>query len=116
MYVSKLPIPAATTRQKKIISTIIDAVLKHRSQQFEQLINGLVFELFFPEDLHAAKVHLFDACEQAGIAQLAGLQGQALATQAQTWADTVFASNHPIYAMLFDLQALDVVRVIEGKS
>ena len=84
--------------------------------QYEQLINGLMYELFFPQDLHAANIHLFDACEQAGITQLAGLQGQALATQAQTWADTVFASNHPIYAMLFDLQALDVVRVIEGKA
>lgn len=95
---------------------IVSVVLSIRAPQFERLLNGLVFELFFPQDLHAANIHLFDACEQAGITQLAGLQGQALAAAAQAWADTVFASNHPIYAMLFDLQALDVVRVIEGKA
>lgn len=115
-YVEELPIPLASENKKKYLTLVVDTVLATRDAQFEQLINGLVFELFFPEDLHAAKVHLFDACEQAGIAQLAGLQGQALATQAQTWANTVFASNHPLYAMLFDLQALDVVRVIEGKA
>ena len=115
-YSSQLVIPAANSAQTTVMEIIVSVVLSIRAPQFEQLLNGLVFELFFPEDLNAADIHLFDACTQAGIAQLAGLQGQALATQAQTWADTVFASNHPIYAMLFDLQALDVVRVIEGKS
>lgn len=27
-----------------------------------------------------------------------------------------FITKHPIYAMLFDLQALDVVRIIEGRN
>lgn len=115
-YSSQLIIPAANNAQTTAMEIIVSVVLSIRAPQFERLLNGLVFELFFPEDLHAANIHLFDACEQAGITQLAGLQGQALAAAAQAWADTVFASNHPIYAMLFDLQALDVVRVIEGKA
>ncbi|MDD2845843.1 MAG: TaqI-like C-terminal specificity domain-containing protein [Rhodoferax sp.] len=115
-YCGQIPIPKLNQKQKSLIEYIVEVNLNTSNGLFEQFLNGLVFELFFPEDLHAAHIRLFDACEQAGIAQLAGLQGQALATQAQTWADTVFASNHPIYAMLFDLQALDVVRVIEGKS
>lgn len=114
-YCERTPIPFASNSQKNTIENLVAAVLATNSQQFEQILNGLVFELFFPQDLHAAKIHLFDACEQAGISQLAGLQGEALQTAAQTWADTVFATGHPIYAMLFDLQALDVVRTIEGK-
>ena len=27
-----------------------------------------------------------------------------------------FATSHPIYAMLFDLQGLDVVRIVEGRE
>ena len=39
-----------------------------------------------------------------------------LAKAAEELADTIFANDHPIYAMLFDLQALEVVRIIEGKE
>ena len=27
-----------------------------------------------------------------------------------------YITNHPIYAMLFDLQALEVVRLVEGQN
>jgi type I restriction-modification system DNA methylase subunit len=84
--------------------------------RFEQLINGLVFELFFPDDLHRAKIHLFDACEKAGIGKLATLKGKTLVTAAEELAARIFATSHPLYAMLFDLQALDVVRIVEGRD
>lgn len=116
MYVSQLPIPATTQRLKIVVSCIVDAVLATRDSRFEQLINGLVFELFFPDELHAANIRLFDACEQAGVGKLAALQGDALAKATEKLASTIFANDHPIYAMLFDLQALEVVRVIEGRG
>jgi hypothetical protein len=72
--------------------------------------------LFFPEDLHAANIRLFDACEQAGIAALSKLRGNTLTEAAQTLAAAIFANTHPIYAMLFDLQALEVTRIIEGQE
>jgi hypothetical protein len=31
-------------------------------------------------------------------------------------AERIFATSHPLYAMLFDLQVLDVVRTIEGRE
>jgi hypothetical protein len=65
---------------------------------------------------HTANIHLFDACEKAGVGKLAALQGNALAKTAEKLADTIFANDHPICAMLFDLQALEVVRIIEGKE
>ena len=84
--------------------------------RFEQLINGLVFELFFPKELHDADIHLFDACEAACLAELAELQGDAQWKAAEKMAATIFTNDHPIYAMLFDMQALEVVRIIEGKE
>lgn len=116
MYVSNFPIPSGINTQKALMSSVVDAVLGTRDQRYEQLINGLVFELFFPEELHAANIRLFDACEKAGVGKLADSQGDTLAKAAEKLAATLFATDHPIYAMLFDLQALEVVRIIEGKE
>lgn len=110
------PIPSATAQQKAALGVAANYVMTTGNPQFEQLINGLVFELFFPDELHTANIRLFDACEQAGVGQLAALQGGALAKAAAQLAATIFANTHPIYAMLFDLQALEVVRIIEGKE
>lgn len=116
MYVSQLPIPSAASGLKSVLSAVVDAVLATRDVRFEQLINGLVFELFFPNDLHRANIRLFDACENAGVGKLATLKDKALITAANELAERIFATSHPIYGMLFDLQGLDVVRIIEGRE
>lgn len=110
------PIPSATTQQKAVLGVVANCVLATSDPQFEQLINGLVFELFFPKELHAANIHLFDACEAVVFDKLAELQGDAVRGAAEKMAAIIFANDHPIYAMLFDLQALEVVRIIEGKE
>ena len=84
--------------------------------EWERLINGLVYELFFPEDLHPANIHLFDAIAKAGIDRLADLDGTMLADAARELADTIFAPIHPIQGMLADLQKLEVVQIIEGRD
>ena len=75
--------------------------------EYERLLNGLVYELFFPEDLHAKNIYLFDACAAAGIRD--GMDAQAKAIE-------IFHPHHPIYGQLFDLQTLEVVRLIEGEA
>ena len=101
-----LPIPNSDDEQRKVIESCVDAVLQSISRpEYERLLNGLVYELFFPEDLHAKNIRLFDACTAAGIRE--GMDAQAVATN-------IFRNNHPIYGMLFDLPSLDVVRIIEG--
>ncbi len=110
-------IPAASAQQREVLTGAVKAVLVGgQSTRFEQLINGLVFELFFPDDLHRANIRLFDACEKAGVGKLASLKDKALVATANELADRIFATSHPIYGMLFDLQGLDVVRIIEGRE
>jgi hypothetical protein len=115
-YSSQLVIPVASKQQFALIEDIVKTVIITGNASFERLINGLVFELFFPNDLHAANIRLFDACEQAGVGNLAELKGKALVKEAEQLASQIFANSHPIYAMLFDLQVLDVVRIIEGRE
>jgi hypothetical protein len=121
------PIPEATKLQRAVISSVVGAVLGSiEVNEYERLLNGLVYELFFPEDLHAKGIHLFDACAKAGIAdwpapdETAGKKKPETAAQlgwnlrASSTADEIFQPNHPIYGMLFELQAVEVVRLIEG--
>ncbi|MFA7270196.1 MAG: Eco57I restriction-modification methylase domain-containing protein [Sterolibacterium sp.] len=118
MYVNTMPIPEATSAQRGVFCGVVFAVLNASTSvpRFEQLVNGLVYELFFPDELHAAGIRLFAACEQENIAHISALQGAALATETEELAERIFSNSHPIYAMLFDLQALDVVRIIEGRE
>lgn len=105
-YSSQIPIPIASNEQIAIIEGIVAAVTAGTIRpEFERLLNGLIYELFFPEDLHAQNIHLFDACAAAGIT--GGMDAQAKA-------DEIFHPRHPIYGQLFDLQAVEVVRLIEG--
>ncbi len=65
MYVSQLPIPTATSEKKQSIEHLANAVIQLKGEgslaaYFERLLNGLVYELFFPNDLHDQKLHFFD--------------------------------------------------------
>jgi len=118
-----IPLIAPASNHSQIIAGLVASIIQLMADEkfdlvprFEQLINGLVFELFFPDDLHRANLRLFDACEKAGIAKLATLKGKALTEAANDLATRIFANDHIIYAMLFDLQGLDVVRIIEGRE
>ncbi len=127
MYVSRIPIPSASNYQKTLIEAIVTAILAPNTLtpspspacgrgEWERLINGLVYELFFPDDLHQVNIHLFDAAAKAGIDRLTTLDGSVLADAAGEIATTIFAPSHPIQEMLADLQRLEVVRVIEGRD
>ena len=109
-------VPDATSFQTGVIEAVVTYLVGQSQPRLEQLIDGLVYELFFPDDLHAANIRLFDACERENVARLATLQGAALQTEAEALAEHIFSNSHPIYAMLFDLQALDVVRTIEARD
>ena len=109
--------------QKRFLEFAVSAILTTLTPnpspacgEWERLINGLVYELFFPQDLHPASIYLFDAVAKAGIDRLAALDETALADAARELADTIFAPTHPIQGMLSDLQRLEVVRIIEGRD
>ena len=108
------PIPAADKNQELMLEQLTRAIVIAENAQVEPLLNGLVYELFFPEDLHRAGIRLFDAVGAAGIARLSDGKGDGLARAAHAFADEVFAAGHPISGMLSKLQTLEVVRIIEG--
>ena len=117
MYVTTVPIPESDTSQTELVEAAVNTIIEGAPDpRFEQLLNGLVYELFFPDDLHARNIHLFDACTRANLDRLAGLEGEALKQVAQTFLQTHMKPGSPIRVMLSDLQSLEVVRIIEAKT
>ena len=115
MYVSQLPIPTATSEKKQSIEHLANAVIQLKGEgslaaYFERLLNALVYELFFPNDLHDQKLHFFDL--------VAAAFGPKFPVRID-WAafhEQISNVNHPIYAALFALNGLEVVRIIEDRE
>ncbi len=96
---------------------------------WERVLNGLVYELYFPEELHAAGLRLFDLVASA---RLPSVEQTILSVQAEgkTKEDTdrivcatlrqkfeeLHDGAHPVRFALDKLQALDTIRIIEGKG
>ncbi len=88
----------------------------------EQWLNGLVYELFFPGELHARKLKLFDETAKLNPPDLTKLRAADLPAEAaqagklaalQELHAKAYAKDAALRGMLFDLKSLDVVRVIE---
>lgn len=116
MYISQVPIVPISKENKAIVDFIVHVVLKKTEQlpRFEQLLNAFVYELFFPDELHGKGMHFFEAVKEAGVERWMNPSVVFVPEQIKEWAEQIFATEHPLYAMLFDLQGLDVVRIIES--
>jgi adenine-specific DNA-methyltransferase len=123
----QFPIPAATAEQKQLCETLSSILIfLHRPEAltisnrslmvsfFEQWLNGLVYELFFPGELHARNLHLFDLTASLGLPT---------DPTAATYPEQLQAAFHrahdlkqPLRGMLADLQTIEEVRIIEGEK
>jgi hypothetical protein len=117
MYVGQFPVPKGDARAKALIAPLVDILrADHANPALEQLLSGLVYELYFPDDLHARGLYLFDAAADAGLGTLAGPEAEPLARAAEAFTRQHLAPAQPLRVMLSDLQTLDVVRIIEGRG
>lgn len=135
-FIRHLPIPAVSSEQQVPIEQLVCYLLwmyrqpsvidpgPKRPQDpavtsfYEEVINALVYELLFPEELHSAGLNFFSLVEDARLptvnslpssneARLQGLFDLFLKLQ---------MAGHPLRIALARLQTLDLVRIIEDKS
>lgn len=112
----KFPIPDASDEQKAAIGTLAKSLHAGADRpRLEALINAFVYELFFADELRAHNLRPFTAAREAGLMNLAALEGPALARAADDWSRCLADPAHTLYATLFDLQSIDAVRIIEGR-
>ena len=98
-----------------MIERVADYIIRNQNEgtvaaYFERLLNGMVYELFFPDDLHAQRLRFFDLLTSVRVPQdLKGAEWAAFHEQ-------IANVNHPIYSALFALNGLEVVRIIEDRE
>lgn len=127
-YQEQIPIPFATPNQQLICERLAFSLIWLHSPScktaqnaptglmgafLEQWVNGLVYELFFPGELHARKFKLFDETARLKPPDLAKLSDADKRTALQELHERAYARDAALRGMLFDLKSLDVVRVIE---
>lgn len=128
MYVSTLPIPQATPDRQTHCECLAEALIWLHSPAakkmkdaptvlmsayFEQWLNGLVYELFFPGELKSRKLNLFDETEKLNIPDLSKRKAADKLSALQDVFSKAYDKESALRGMLFDLKSLDVVRVIE---
>lgn len=114
MYVSQLPVPSPPDRNRRVIERLSAAVSALGGEgaaagYFERLLNALVYELFFKQELNGHGLQFFSLLEE----------GMPNGDDDKVWEAyyrTISAVGHPIYAALFTLNSIEVVRIIEGRE
>jgi hypothetical protein len=75
-----------------------------------------VYELYFPGELHARELKLFDETARLNPPDLAQVPDPRKLAALQEVFTKAYDANATLRGMLFDLRSLDVVRVIEDVS
>ncbi len=133
-FIEQLPIPDSTIPQRNVIESLVDYVIwLHRQSSvreaerrypqdplmpsyFEQWINALVYELFFPQELHDAGLRFCDLIRTEALPQLDKLTEPERLPRLRKLFQTTYASDHKLRQALYRLGSLDLVRTIEGKA
>jgi type I restriction-modification system DNA methylase subunit len=128
--INPLPIPNWSDKEEKILETLTDYLLwLHRSDvasenkdsgtdetllagYFEQWTNALIYELFFPEELHRADLNFFRLAQEA---ELCPASQMANLSQLRSLFESLYRLEHPLRQSLYRLDSLDTVRIIEGR-
>lgn len=129
MYFSQLPIPSATMEQQALCERLAQALIwlfgQEASQKtdtapmalmkayFEQWLNGLVYELYFPGELHDRKLNLFDETQALNPSLLAAVNALPDLSNLVEIFEMAYDTNSSLRSMLFSLHSLESVRVIE---
>ena len=129
MYFSHLPIPSATMEQQALCERLAQALIwlfgQEASQKtdtapmalmkayFEQWLNGLVYELYFPGELHDRKLNLFDETQALNPSLLAAVNALPDLSNLVEIFEMAYDTNSSLRSMLFSLHSLESVRVIE---
>jgi hypothetical protein len=128
-YLRPFPIPDATPGHQRLIETLVSYVLALKREAadladppsllvvmaawFEQLVDALVYELYFPEEF-TPENRVSSALESLDLPPLE--DGRAPLATLGIFFNTLYAPEHPVRRAAFFIDTLPSVRVIEGKA
>ena len=118
MFVEKLPVPKTNTKERKpfqILTAFILCVKNKdknlQSAYFEQIINGLVYELYFPDEIRTAGKDVLPHLGELSPINDSMSEAEKLAV-IQSEFDRLYDPHHPVRNHLETLGSVEVVRII----
>lgn len=133
IHVGKFPVPDTTSHQRILLTRIVDYILFLMAQKadgegdlsnsrdqlmiryFEQLIDGMVYELFLVDELHEARKYFFKPLEQETLPDIGDIRDKKVDGLRRIF-ERLFDRNHVVRQNIFFLDTLESVRIIEGKT
>lgn len=82
---------------------------------FEQIIDGMVYELYLSEELHKGDRYFSKYISIENLPQLESIKGDKMQALRQIF-ERLFDINHPIRKNIFFLDSLEAIRIIQGKA
>lgn len=120
LNVRKLFIPMASDEKQKIISIMVDYLLAlnnegknnlAEAEYFEKVIDGVIYELFFPSQFKRSKIGIIEHLES--IKSLTDEMSQSeMHSVITSEFQRLSKSNHPINQNLKELESINEIRII----
>lgn len=132
-FLEQVPICEATPSQEAFIDHLVDILLclhRHLSQHaveqstrdplmlayWERILNSLVYELYFPEEVHGAGLRFFDLVSKVHLPEITGAAETKHLPLTRKIFEELHDGAHPVRVALDKLQTLDLVRIIEAEA
>lgn len=131
VYVERLPLPSISDAQSRLIRPLVEILLLlhsalEESEQstrdplmlayWDQVLNSLVYELYFPNEIHDAGLHLFDLVQEANLPEVNKILEKDRLPMLRKKFEELHDGTHPLRIALDKLQTLDTIRIIEGRA
>ncbi len=132
-YVSQIPIPNMGSEQRALIHKIVEYILYLKKQPtvnsrdlkyardrvmvgyFDRIIDGLVYELYLPDELHKGRKHFFQPLLNEQLPRLEEIQGDKMSALRDIF-ERLYEKTHPVAVNLFFLDSVKSIRIIESKA
>lgn len=132
-YLKPFPIPESTSKEQQSIETLVDYLLYIRANPpkkenhntssrhslmtayFEQIVDGLVYELYFPEEFSSSRNRLSNILNDAALLPLQSLPGKKYEAIEEIF-QRLYKQDHPLRKAIYFLDTIEAVRVIEAKG
>ncbi len=133
VYVEVVPIPKISAADQRPFIRLVDYIIYLKQQSctdgknlshsrdylmvkyFEQIIDGLVYELYLTDELHSAGKYFSKPLLDEKLPSIEDVTDSKMSSIRGIF-ERLFDKNHPVRKNLFFLDSLETIRIIEGKT
>lgn len=132
--IAQIPIPDMDAAQKALLHKLVEYILYLKKQPttdgseltnardyvmvayFGHILDGLVYELYLPDELHQGDKHFFQPLFEERLPDLEEIPGDDKVPAFREIFEHLSERHHPIRRNSFFLDSLEPIRIIEGKK